>query len=80
MTQVNTDYINLGPEVKALTALKVNEFFQFPEDGCVYRVIHKGTEDALCLDLTDLRASIFKLDMDVEPREVNKIDIKVELL
>ena len=80
MTQVNTEYTNLGPVVKELRLMRVNEFFQIPDEGSVYRVIHKGTEDAMCLDLDDLTVSVFKQSTVVEPREVNLITVKVELL
>lgn len=79
MTVVNTEYENLGPVVKELRLMLNNEFFQVPDEPSVYRMLVKRPDDALCLDLDDLTVSVFKLSTVVEPREVEQIDIKVEL-
>lgn len=80
MTQVNTTYENLGPIVKAIGLMQYNEFFQLPEEGAVYRLVSRtgDTCNAICLD--DLTLVTFPDNTVVEPREVNKVDVKVELL
>lgn len=80
MTQVNTEYENLGPIVKELRELNVGNFFQFPGEGTVYRVLSDVEGGYLCLSLDDLQAFVQPEESVVEPREVNKIDVKVELL
>lgn len=80
MTQVNTEYENLGPLIKELRELPMDSFFQFPEEGTVYRVIYQVPDGYLCTSLDDLQSFVQPGATIVEPREVNKIDIKVELL
>lgn len=80
MTQVNTEYKNLGPFVKELKELNTDEFFQFPEEGAVHMIVRKLPEGTLCISLDDLQTFIQPGTTLVEPREINKIDIQVELL
>lgn len=80
MTQVNTTYENLGPIVKELRQMNTDEFFQFPEEGSLHLIVRKLPDGILCISLDDLQTFVQDGASLVEPREVNKIDIKVELL
>lgn len=77
---VTTTYKNLGPEVKELRELPIDSFFQFPEEGTVYRVLGKHENERICLNLDDLQSFTQPGTTIVEPREVNAIRVEVELL
>lgn len=79
MTTVNTTYSNIGPEIKYLSDLNMGEFFQYPEEGTVYRVLTMVKDGYLCLSLDDLQSFTQPGGTIVEPREVDSIEIKVEL-
>ena len=80
MTTVTTTYENIGPIIKDISELKMGEFFQFPDDGAVYRLLDKVQDGYLCISLDDLQSFTQAGKVVVEPREVNSIEIKVELL
>ena len=77
---VTTTYKNLGPEVKELRELPIDSFFQFPDEGTVYRVLGKHENECICLNLDDLQSFTQPGTTIVEPREVNAIRVEVELL
>lgn len=77
---VTTTYENLGPVIKELRELNTDEFFQFPGEGAVHLIVRKLPEGILCISLDDLQSFIQDSATVVEPREVNQIEIKVELL
>ena len=79
MTQINTTYENLGPIVKELRHLNTNAFFQFPDDGTVYRLIGRRGSEITYLNLDDLTAAVCSDTTVVEPREVDCIEVKVIL-
>lgn len=79
MTQINTSYENLGPIVKELRNMNTNEFFQFPDDGTVYRLIGRRGNEITYLNLDDLTAAVCSDTTVVEPREVDCIEVKVAL-
>lgn len=79
MTQINTSYENLGPIVKELRNMNTNAFFQFPEDGTVYRLIGRRGSECIYLSLDDLTAAVCSDTTVVEPREVDCIEVKVVL-
>jgi hypothetical protein len=79
MTQINTSYENLGPIVKELRNMNTNAFFQFPEDGTVYRLIGRRGSECTYLSLDDLTAAVCSDTTVVEPREVDCIEVKVVL-
>jgi hypothetical protein len=79
MTQINTEYKNLGPIVKELNQIGTCNFFQFPDEGCVYMVVAQVPDGYICISLDDLQPFTQPGETIVEPCEVNKIDIQVEL-
>lgn len=79
MTQVNTSYENLGPIVKELRNMNTNAFFQFPEDGTIYRLIGRRGSECTYLNLDDLTAAVCSDATVVEPREVDCIEVRVVL-
>lgn len=79
MTQINTSYENLGPIVKELRNMNTNAFFQFPDDGTVYRLIGRRGSEITYLNLDDLTAAVCSDTTVVEPREVDCIEVKVML-
>lgn len=79
MTQINTSYENLGPIVKELRNMDTNAFFQFPDDGTVYRLIGRRGSEITYLNLDDLTAAVCSDTTVVEPREVDCIEVKVML-
>lgn len=80
MTKINTTYENLGPIVKELRHMNTNEFFQFPEEGTIYRLLGRRGSECTYLSMDDLTAAVCSDSTVVEPREINCIDVKVELL
>lgn len=79
MTQVNTDYKKVGPLVKKLQELKINDFFLFPGEKSVYRILHEFTDGYLCVSLDDLQSFFQPGETLVEPWKIIKVDIQVEL-
>lgn len=77
---VTTTYENMGPVIKELRELNTDEFFQFPDEGAVHLVVRKLPEGILCISMDDLQSFVQPPETVVEPREVNQIEIKVELL
>lgn len=77
---ITTTYKTLGPEIKELRELPIDSFFQFPDEGTVYRVIGKHENSRVCLSLDDLQSFTQPGTTIVEPREVNAIRVEVELL
>lgn len=77
---VTTTYENMGPVIKELRELNTDEFFQFPEEGAVHLIVRKLPEGILCISMDDLQSFVQAPETVVEPREVNQIEIKVELL
>lgn len=77
---VTTNYKNLGPEIKELREVPIDSFFQFPDEGTVYRILGSRDNNVQCLNLDDLQTFWQPCTTIVEPREVNSITIEVELL
>ncbi|EDL3592095.1 hypothetical protein CRX22_10690 [Salmonella enterica subsp. enterica serovar Newport] len=80
MTQINTTYENLGPIVKELRHLNTNAFFQLPDDGTVYRLLGRRGSECTYLNLDDLTAAVLVDTTVVEPVEIDRIEVKVEVL
>ena len=80
MTNVTTNYKNLGPVIKNLDEMNTDEFFSFPEEGAVNLIVRKLPEGVLCISLDDLQSFVQPRETVVEPREINSIAIEVEVL
>lgn len=83
MAFVETVYVDPNGQL-TLEDVGTGDFFRIPGEATVYKVMIMPSpidkETALILNLDDLQLESLELVQQIEPVEINRIDMKVEIL